>query len=64
MQTLKYLVQALDFLYLCHSSRLPYGGFGQLTGGGGPQKFSISLVPYVQNLLPTASTWLASFLFY
>ncbi|KAL4232649.1 E3 ubiquitin-protein ligase [Mactra antiquata] len=38
------------------SSRLPYGGFSKLSSGDGPQKFTISLVRYTQDLLPSAST--------
>ena len=39
------------------SSRVPHGGFAKLSGGGGPQKFTIAHVVYTQNMLPTASTW-------
>lgn len=42
--------------FVTGSSRLPYGGFSKLAVGGGPQKFTISLVPYVPGLLPSAST--------
>lgn len=38
------------------SSRVPFGGFSNLGGGGGPQKFTISQVTYQPQLLPTAST--------
>uniref|UniRef100_K1P6J8 E3 ubiquitin-protein ligase HACE1 n=1 Tax=Magallana gigas TaxID=29159 RepID=K1P6J8_MAGGI len=38
------------------SSRVPFGGFSHLGGGGGPQKFTISQVTYQPQLLPTAST--------
>ncbi|XP_061176415.1 E3 ubiquitin-protein ligase HACE1-like [Saccostrea echinata] len=38
------------------SSRVPFGGFSRLGGGGGPQKFTISHVTYQPQLLPTAST--------
>lgn len=48
--------KVLMLQFVTGSSRLPYGGFSKLTGGGGPQKFTISLVPYTQDLLPTAST--------
>ncbi|XP_045196907.2 E3 ubiquitin-protein ligase HACE1-like isoform X2 [Mercenaria mercenaria] len=48
--------KVLMLQFVTGSSRLPFGGFSKLTGGGGPQKFSISLVPYTQDLLPTAST--------
>lgn len=48
------------YVFCIDSSRLPYGGFSKLTGGGGPQRFTISLVPYTQDLLPTASTWFVS----
>ena len=39
------------------SSRVPHGGFAKLSGGGGPQKFTIADVVYSPNVLPTASTW-------
>lgn len=35
---------------------MPHGGFAQLPGGGGPQKFTIAHVTYVPGSLPTAST--------
>ncbi|XP_052242685.1 E3 ubiquitin-protein ligase HACE1-like isoform X2 [Dreissena polymorpha] len=38
------------------SSRLPFGGFGNLRTDGQTQQFTISLVPYTPGLLPTAST--------
>ncbi|XP_062601768.1 E3 ubiquitin-protein ligase HACE1-like [Saccostrea cucullata] len=38
------------------SSRVPFGGFSRLGGGGGPQKFTISHITYQPQLLPTAST--------
>lgn len=48
--------RVLMLQFVTGSSRLPFGGFSKLTGGGGPQKFTISVVPYTQDLLPTAST--------
>lgn len=39
------------------SSRVPHGGFAYLMGGSGLQKFTISAVPFISNLLPTSSTW-------
>ncbi|OWF50952.1 E3 ubiquitin-protein ligase HACE1-like [Mizuhopecten yessoensis] len=47
-------VQLLQFV--TGSSRVPYGGFSKLTGGGGAQKFTISSSPYTYQILPTAST--------
>lgn len=49
---------------LCFSSRVPFGGFSHLGGGGGPQKFTISQVTYQPQLLPTASTWQVQFYMY
>ncbi|XP_052811362.1 E3 ubiquitin-protein ligase HACE1-like isoform X2 [Mya arenaria] len=48
--------RVLMLQFVTGSSRLPFGGFSKLAGGGGPQKFSISLVPYTHDLLPSAST--------
>ncbi|VDI68237.1 E3 ubiquitin-protein ligase HACE1 [Mytilus galloprovincialis] len=52
-----------DLLYLCSilgvnvvSSRVPFGGFAKFVGGGGPQHFTIAIVPYKEHMLPTAST--------
>ncbi|XP_070568387.1 E3 ubiquitin-protein ligase HACE1-like [Ptychodera flava] len=42
--------------FVTGSSRVPHGGFGYLSGGSGVQRFNISPVRYVPNLLPTAST--------
>ncbi|XP_052090205.1 E3 ubiquitin-protein ligase HACE1-like [Mytilus californianus] len=39
------------------SSRVPFGGFAKFVGGGGPQHFTINIVPYKEHTLPTASTW-------
>ncbi|XP_064628050.1 E3 ubiquitin-protein ligase HACE1-like [Lineus longissimus] len=47
-------IQLLQFV--TGSSRVPHGGFSVLSGGGGPQKFTISHVAYSPQLLPTAST--------
>ncbi|XP_033741126.1 E3 ubiquitin-protein ligase HACE1-like [Pecten maximus] len=47
-------VQLLQFV--TGSSRVPYGGFSKLAGGGGAQKFTISSTPYTYQILPTAST--------
>ncbi|WAR08062.1 HACE1-like protein [Mya arenaria] len=44
--------RVLMLQFVTGSSRLPFGGFSKLAGGGGPQKFSISLVPYTHDLLP------------
>ncbi|XP_071150810.1 E3 ubiquitin-protein ligase HACE1-like [Mytilus edulis] len=38
------------------SSRVPFGGFAKFVGGGGPQHFTIAIVPYKEHTLPTAST--------
>ncbi|XP_076078834.1 E3 ubiquitin-protein ligase HACE1-like [Mytilus galloprovincialis] len=38
------------------SSRVPFGGFEKFVGGGGPQHFTIAIVPYKEHTLPTAST--------
>lgn len=38
------------------SSRVPFGGFAKFVGGGGPQHFTITTVPYKPQILPTAST--------
>ncbi|XP_078001440.1 E3 ubiquitin-protein ligase HACE1-like [Glandiceps talaboti] len=42
--------------FVTGSSRVPHGGFAHLSGGSGIQRFNISPVRYVPNLLPTAST--------
>ena len=33
------------------------GGFSQLVGASGVQKFTITKVEYSHNILPSASTW-------
>ncbi|XP_013408033.1 E3 ubiquitin-protein ligase HACE1 isoform X2 [Lingula anatina] len=47
---------ALLLQFVTGSSRVPHGGFANLLGGGGPQKFTISVTNYTPQLLPTAST--------
>ncbi|KAL3881107.1 hypothetical protein ACJMK2_027568 [Sinanodonta woodiana] len=48
--------RVLMLQFVTGSSRVPYGGFSKLCGGGGPQKFTISHVTYSPQILPTAST--------
>ena len=47
-------VLLLQFTTGC--SHIPHGGFAQLTGGGGKQKFTIMRSDYQSGILPTAST--------
>ncbi|CAH1799724.1 unnamed protein product [Owenia fusiformis] len=42
--------------FVTGSSRVPHGGFAKLAGGGGPQKFNISIVQYSPQVLPSAAT--------
>lgn len=42
--------------FVTGSSRVPHGGFANLNGIDGPQKFTISEVNHDTHLLPTAST--------
>lgn len=44
------------FQFVTGSSRVPHGGFSNLIGGGGPQKFTVTHTDYMPQLLPTAST--------
>lgn len=38
-------------------SRVPWGGFANLSGATGNQQFTICRMEAQTNLLPTASTW-------
>lgn len=49
-----------DNIYLfIHRSRVPWGGFSNLSGATGSQLFTICRVDGKTNLLPTTSTWYA-----
>lgn len=48
--------RVLMLQFVTGSSRVPFGGFDRLSGGGGPAKFTISSTSYKPQLLPTAST--------
>ncbi|XP_071113082.1 E3 ubiquitin-protein ligase HACE1-like isoform X2 [Haliotis cracherodii] len=48
--------RVLMLQFVTGSSRVPYGGFANLSSSGSHQQFTISHVPYTAGKLPTAST--------